>query len=62
MTITADSIAKIALARVKNAREQANNVSGYSSSEAALSQVKLDLDIAAELLALIAHPLIHASA
>lgn len=62
MTITADSIAKIALARVRNARDRASEISGYSSSEAALTQVKLDLDIAAELLGLIAQPPADASA
>ena len=56
MTVPADRIAKIALDRVKSARTTADGVSAYSGSERELAQIKLDLNIAAELLALIAAP------
>ena len=56
MTVPADRIAKIALDRVNNASTVADGISAYSGSERELAQVKLDLKIAAELLALIATP------
>ena len=53
MSVTVEGVVKVALDRVKDARKAADNVSSYSSGTEALHKLKLDLDIAAELLALI---------
>ena len=53
MSISPERIAEVALKRVTSARAAADQVSVYSTSSEHLAQIKSDLDIAAELLALI---------
>lgn len=56
MAVAVEQIAKVALDRVKEARAEADNINGYSSTADHLANAKRSLDIAIELLALIVPP------
>lgn len=56
MTVAVEQIAKVALDRVKAARAEADEITGYSTPSEHLFRARRDLDIAIELLSLIVPP------